>query len=257
MDKKILIVDDNLEALEILKIILDKEGYVTYTASNGEECMKSVELFKPELVLLDVLLPDALGTDLCKDIKSDERYEDIIVILISGVKISPEDHALGLEIGASDYIKRPYNKRELIARVNSIFRLKETLVSKRKEEPFSSITRSSTSMTASIFEQESIDKAYPEKFNKFSTIYFEILSELIKHRIYKTSTNTSSKVKELASELGFLKASSRDVINIHKEALKKLVHKSSAIKTYYIKEESRILLVELMGYLLSYYRNLS
>lgn len=257
MKKRILIVDDNIEALEILKTIMNKEGYSTKTATTGKECMDSISEFKPELILLDVLLPDAMGTDLCMEIKNDVRYSDIIVILISGIKISAEDHAFGLEIGASDYIKRPYNKRELVARVNSIFKLKETLISKRTDEPYNSLTSNNTSLTASIFEQEPIDKAYNKEYNEFCNIYFGILTKLLENRIYKTTNNTSDLVKELAYELGFLKASARDVIKIHKEALKKLAKKSSAIKTYYIKEESRILLVELMGYLLNHYRNLS
>lgn len=255
MAKSILIVDDNTDTLNILSRLLQKEGYSLTTAEDGAGCMKELEQSKPDLILLDVMLPDTLGTDLCLKIKDDPKYHDIIIILLSGHKISEEDHLMGFEIGAIDYINRPLSNKELIAKVNAIFRLKHALVNPREDEPFSSLTQNHTDVTAGVFEQINIWETHPELFNRFKNEYLKIMEKQIEHRIYKSTNNLSDQIRALSHEFGFLKAGPKEVIAVHKEALKSMVQDSSAIKSYYVKEESRILLLELMGYLLMYYRN--
>ena len=252
----ILVVDDDANHRKILSRLLTKVGFSVHAVNSATECLQSLESHKPTLILMDVQMPDMLGTDLCVRIKNNTRFEDVIIILISGHKITPEDQAYGLEIGADDYISRPFVKRELIARINSLIRLKETIGRRRKNEPYSAFTQKNTEQTAAVFSQTSIKIGYPLEFEKLQNQYSEILHTALEQRIYKIDSDSSKQTKQLAEELGFLKANARDVIDLHKEALNKLPTHDSAQKYYFIKEESKILLVELMGYLVNYYRNL-
>jgi len=257
MKRKILIIDDELDSLNLLTTIFDKEGYLVSTANSAKNAFLQLQADKPDLILLDVMLGDRLGTDVCMELKEHPDYRDIIIILLSGVKVSPEDRLMGLEIGASDYINRPVNKKELIAKVNAFFQLKQMLVTPRQNEPFGALDKDQTPITAQVFDLPDLWITYPDEFNRFVEAYAIILTDQIESRIFKISIENPNQVKELAIKFGFLKAGPKDIIKVHKEALKKIVSDSTALKTYYIKEESRILLLEIFGYLLMYYRNRS
>jgi len=257
MTKKILIIDDDPEALTLLSAILTNEGYMVSTAINAEQGMGEIKAHKPDLILLDVMLGDRLGTDVCMEIKQHPNYRDIIIILLSGVKVSPEDRLMGLEIGASDYINRPFSKKELVAKINAFFQLKQLLVTPRRTEPFSTLDIDAAPVTAQAFDLPDLWNTYPDEFDRFVEAYALILNDQIESRIFKMNNANSDKVKDLALRFGFLKAGPRDIINVHKEALKKIVSDTTALKTYYIKEESRILLLEVFGFLMMYYRNRS
>jgi len=257
MAKKLLIVDDNTETLETLTLLFKAEGYVVSAAQSVAECLTLLSGSKPDLILLDVILPDGMGTDFCLKLKQDIRYRDIIIVLLSGIKISSEDRLMGMEIGAIDYINRPLSNKELVAKINAIFGLREMLVQPRIEEAYNHLTETNTAVTAEAFEQINIWDASPEMFRRFTAEYLSLMKKQIDHRIYKTPNNVTEKLKDLAQEFGFLKAGPREVIEVHKKALSMLMHEPSAVKSYYVKEESRILLVEVLGYLLIYYRNKS
>jgi len=257
MAKKILIIDDDLESLALLATIFKKEGYLVSTADSAQRGFQQLQADKPHLILLDVILGDKLGTDLCMEIKSHPDYRDIIIILLSGAKISKEDRLMGLEIGATDYINKPIEKEELVAKVKAFFNLKNFLVTPRHSEPFDSIKENNTPVTSESFNMPDLWDTYPENFDRFVEAYSLILNEQIESRIFKTNTKSPYQTRDLAMQFSFLRAGPRDVINVHKIALKKIVGDSSALKTYYVKEESRILLLEVFGYLMMYYRNKS
>jgi PAS domain S-box-containing protein len=121
---RILIVDDQIHALQGMSRIMRRAGYEILEASNGIDCLRLAAEHKPDLILLDVVLPDIDGLEVCKRIKSDPETSDIYVVLFSSVQIEPDDQAEGLEQGADGYISRPIPNRELLARVKSILRLK-------------------------------------------------------------------------------------------------------------------------------------
>ena len=123
---KILIVDDQIDALRGVSRIMRGAGYETFEASNGTDCLKLAAEHKPDLILLDVVLPDIDGMEVCKRIKSDPETADIYVILLSSIHTESDSQAKGLEYGADGYIARPIPNRELVARVKSILRLKIT-----------------------------------------------------------------------------------------------------------------------------------
>jgi DNA-binding response OmpR family regulator len=122
---RILIVDDQVDALQGVSRILKNAGYETFEAINGADCLKMAAEHKPDLILLDVVLPDIDGREVCKSIKANPETADIYVILLSSIRIESDSQAEGLEQGADGYIARPIPNRELLARVKSMLRLKQ------------------------------------------------------------------------------------------------------------------------------------
>lgn len=118
MEKKILVVDDEKPIADILKFNLQKEGYDVYCAYDGEEAVNKVEEIRPDLILLDIMLPQRDGMEVCREVR--KKYEMPIIMLTA--KDSEIDKVLGLELGADDYVTKPFSTRELIARVKANLR---------------------------------------------------------------------------------------------------------------------------------------
>ena len=128
--KTILIVDDEKPIVDILVYNLQKEGYNTIEANDGEEAIKIAFSQKPDLILLDIMLPRVDGLTVCKRIRNSFNMP---IIMISA-KDEEIDKILGLELGADDYITKPFSVRELVARVKANLRKAEASV-KIEEEP--------------------------------------------------------------------------------------------------------------------------
>lgn len=117
----ILIVDDEQQILEILSSYLGKEGYHVLTAENGKQALEIAESYPLRLIILDLMLPDMNGEDVCKSIRKTSR----VPILMLTAKSGEIDRVRGLEIGADDYLVKPFSPRELMARVRAILRRME------------------------------------------------------------------------------------------------------------------------------------
>lgn len=122
--KKILVIDDLPENIFILQDRLAQEGYEVITAYGGNDGMEKAYSTLPDLILLDVMMPDMSGLDVCKTLVNDEKTKHIPIILVTA-KAGAEDTKEGLESGAFDYIKKPFNRVELMARVKSALKLSE------------------------------------------------------------------------------------------------------------------------------------
>lgn len=118
MDNKILVVDDEKAIADIIKFNLEKEGYYVETAYDGEEGVQAVSRFTPDLVILDVMMPKKDGFQVLREIRMDHKFP---VIMLTA-KEEEVDKVLGLELGADDYITKPFSMRELIARVKANLR---------------------------------------------------------------------------------------------------------------------------------------
>ncbi len=126
LDMKILIVDDCQNERNLLSLYLKKEGYKIRCASTGEEALACVQSSIPHLILLDVLLPDIGGLEVCSRLKSNEITKNIPVIFISA-KSEGKDIVQGLRNGGADYIIKPFEKEEVLARVHNQLQLRTLL----------------------------------------------------------------------------------------------------------------------------------
>ena len=118
MANKILVVDDDLNICELLKLYLENDGYVVYTANDGKQ---AVDMFKnktPDLVLLDIMLPKMDGWQVCREIR---KTSGVPIIMLTA-KGETFDKVLGLELGADDYVVKPFDTKEVMARVKAVLR---------------------------------------------------------------------------------------------------------------------------------------
>jgi phosphate regulon transcriptional regulator PhoB len=119
---KVLVVDDETPIVEVICYNLRKEGYVACFASNAETCMEAVKAEQPDLIILDVMLPAASGFDVCRALR---RQSNVPIIMLTA-KAEETDRVVGLELGADDYITKPFSIRELMSRVKAVLRRTRT-----------------------------------------------------------------------------------------------------------------------------------
>jgi DNA-binding response OmpR family regulator len=119
MKKVVMIVDDEPTIVTIVEDLLQLKGFDALSAGDAEEAEQVIRKHRPDLILLDVMMPKLSGFDFCKKLKSVPEYRDIPVIFLT-VMNKPEDMAKGKEIGAADYIPKPFDPTDLIARVKKI-----------------------------------------------------------------------------------------------------------------------------------------
>lgn len=121
MTERILIVDDEPDIVELLEYNLRQAGYAVVTASDGATAMAEVRRQRPDLILLDVMLPDISGTEVCRRLRKDGSTEGIPIMMITarGEEI---DRVVGFELGADDYVTKPFSPREIVLRVQAVLR---------------------------------------------------------------------------------------------------------------------------------------
>lgn len=119
--KKILVVDDESQITELLKSYLEREGYQVAVAADGEEALTIADAERPDLILLDLMLPKKNGYEVCREIRAKSR---IPIIMLTARDEEP-DKIVGLELGADDYITKPFSPREAVARVRAVLRRSE------------------------------------------------------------------------------------------------------------------------------------
>ncbi len=121
---RILVVDDIPQNAKLLADILDVNGYQVVTAASGKEGLEQVKAVNPDLVLLDIMMPDMNGYEVCRAIREDPKTEILPVVMVTALDPS-EERIKGLEAGADDFLNKPVNRPELLARVRSLLRVKE------------------------------------------------------------------------------------------------------------------------------------
>ncbi len=121
----LLIVEDEPEIAELIEFHLEREGFATQVAPSGRVAMDMVKRSPPRLVMLDIMLPDLDGLEVCRRLKRESRYRGIPVIMVTA-RGEESDIVVGLELGAEDYITKPFSPRVLVARVRAVLRRHET-----------------------------------------------------------------------------------------------------------------------------------
>ncbi len=145
---RITVVEDEEDIREILEYSLTREGFSVGTAADGATGLEAIRRTRPELVLLDLMLPDIDGLEVCRQLKADAVTEDIPIIMVTA-KGEEEDVVRGLALGADDYIPKPFSNRELVARVQSVLRRAQR--SDKNEEPEAVLTRGSLTIDLARF----------------------------------------------------------------------------------------------------------
>lgn len=174
--KKILIVDDEKPISDIIKFNLTKEGYDTVTAFDGKEAIAVFEEEKPDLIILDLMLPELDGLEVAKEIR---KTSHIPIIMLSA-KDSEFDKVIGLEIGADDYVTKPFSNRELLARVKAHLRRTETIETAVAEENASSGSQELTIGNLQILPDAFIAKKHGQEV-ELTHREFELLHHLANH----------------------------------------------------------------------------
>ncbi|WP_020612351.1 response regulator [Sediminispirochaeta bajacaliforniensis] len=130
----ILVVDDEHDILELLKYNLEREGYSVITVETGEAAAATAAAKQPDLIILDLMLPGIDGVEVCKRIRSRDEVKDIPIIMLTA-KSEDSDVISGLEVGADDYMTKPFSPKVLVARIRALLRRKQLKEFPPREEP--------------------------------------------------------------------------------------------------------------------------
>lgn len=160
---KVLIADDEAQIREILRVYFQKEGFQVLEAENGQEALERVEADRPDILLLDIMMPVMDGLQVCEEVR---RKYDIPIIMLTA-KDDDDDRILGLETGADDYITKPFNTREVVARVKAVL---------RRAGGFQTATKKKTIEFPGLFiDQEKMEVTSFGRKVSFTTKEFELL----------------------------------------------------------------------------------
>lgn len=127
LKQRILVVDDDKEVVRLVRAYLEREGYDVLVAYDGETAVHILRRDQPDLLLLDLMLPDRDGWDITRLVRGDPALASIPIIMLTA-RVEDTDKIIGLEIGADDYVTKPYNPREVVARVRARLRTQESLL---------------------------------------------------------------------------------------------------------------------------------
>ena len=130
MVKRILVVDDDLRTLKLVGLILDQRGYDVIAARSGAEGLEKALAQRPDLIILDVMMPELTGYEVAHRLRSDPLTTDVPILMLTA-RAQLEDRMIGFESGADDYVTKPVRRRKLVSRVESLL----NLASRRRDGP--------------------------------------------------------------------------------------------------------------------------
>jgi two-component system phosphate regulon response regulator PhoB len=131
MTQRILVVDDEPDLLELVRVNLSQAGYQVDTAPNGTVAMERLRAAPPDLLVLDLMLPDLSGTEICKRLRGDRHLADMPVIMLTA-KGEEIDRVVGFEVGADDYVTKPFSPRELALRIRAVLQRRQPTTDERR-----------------------------------------------------------------------------------------------------------------------------
>ncbi|HSL87674.1 MAG TPA: response regulator [Ignavibacteriaceae bacterium] len=212
--KRILVIDDLPENVFMLQDRLEHEGYEVLTAYDGSTGIEKAVLELPDLILLDVMMPDITGIEVCKSLVENPKTKNIPIILVTA-KSGAEDTKEGLEAGAFDYIKKPFNRIELLARVNSALKLsdaqKSLLESEKRDTFFATVVTANHKIKQPLTLLSLSSTAIRRELGK---------NELSKEAILKRVNYIEIAVKEITAVLDQLNAIKDPVISNYTKDIK-------------------------------------
>ncbi|MEL4896267.1 response regulator [Crocosphaera sp. Alani8] len=269
----VLLVEDKLENIQLLQDLLSKGQHSSLakglsfpitSVSTLRESLKSLESHKFDVILLDLDLPDSQGLDTL--IKLREKVPNIpIIVEIEGQH--EEKLVDSFQLGADGYLQiKSLDSNLLIHEIRlgierqkycaKISQQQQELRQAQELSDLDELIKSSgeTSVTARLFGTYPLKESLPDIFDELVETYGTLLELALEQKMYKVNYNISEKLRTLGEKLGFLKASPRDTIEIHTTVLKEKSKDISVVKAQAYVAEGRLMILELMGYLASFYR---
>ena len=207
---KILLVDDEVDILEFLKYNLEQDNFEVLVSSNGKDALKKISQ-NPDLIVLDIMMPEMDGFELYQQIKSNKEYQDIPIIFLTA-KSGETDEIKGLDLGASDYIQKPISPKKLIARIKSNLRKSDQTEKKNKE--FKNLKIGTLEIDVEKFEVKIDSKKnfFPRK--EFQLLYFlaqnpgkvisreTLLKEIWGNDVYVIDRTIDVHIRKIREKLG-------------------------------------------------------
>jgi CheY-like chemotaxis protein len=263
---RILNVNGNDANRHAIGQILKLAGFDVAEAATGTEALSQV-VSRPDLVILDVQLPDMNGLEVCRRIKNDPRTRSIPVLHLSGKYFPARERAPGLESGADGFLVLPVEQPELLSTVRNLLRLRDArramIASARRVEELEKelagleqlAAAPLTPVTSRSYGTVPLREGQPEVFQELIGGCERLLDLALTHTQYRIEPEVVDTVQALSDRLGFLRAGPRDVIDVYSVALKRKTAGAPAPRARAFIEEGRLLVLELMGHLVSYYRS--
>ncbi|QTA79889.1 Two component system response regulator/histidine kinase [Desulfonema limicola] len=169
---RIMIVDDETKNIQVLGTLLQQKGYYIYVAQNGKEALEIIKEVLPDLILLDIMMPEPDGFEVCHLLKSEPKTRDIPVIFLT-VKSDSSDIIKGFELGAADYVTKPFNSVELLARINTHLNLR--IFQNRLENQNKQLTKTNELLINEITERKAAEKEIFKYQEKLKSLHSEML----------------------------------------------------------------------------------
>lgn len=267
---RILLVEDNPGDARLVEEALADGRFGIFALTHAEKLSDGVALLHQQTfdaILLDLSLPDSSGLDTLRHILEHESHLPVIVLTMLS------DAHLGVQAvhaGAQDYLQKGRGDQELLARsiryaiernrlLLELHQARQQEQAARNAKEIAAIEQLSqdgrTAVTAQLYNAAPLRESHSAIFEEMTAQYKIILNQCLERRAYKVEINTSDPLREMAHQLGFLHAGPRDVVDIHTYALRRQVRNAGLQRAQASIEEGRLLVLELMGYLASYYRN--
>lgn len=197
---KIFIVDDDADYLDFLHEVLEEQNYDITTSMSAVNALKLLKKTRFDLVILDVVMPDGNGFEICREIRESKRNKDAMVIMLTGKRVAVEDMIHGLEIGADEYLLKPVTAGELIVRVRAMLRTrrlqKEVYKLEDKEVYFKKVQAILTTLGEYLSEASTSLSSYSEYAEMKSNKQFHSFQEMVVHK-----TQIISVVLEILQEV--------------------------------------------------------
>lgn len=211
--ERIFVVDDELKIRNLIKAYLDKEGYSVEVFDTGDSALEAFNIYPPDMLIIDVMMPGLNGFDLCKEIRKSSN----VPIIIVSAKDEELDRILGLELGSDDYISKPFSPRELVIRVKNIF---------KRMEPVKKIVKHEEVIGNTLIDEASRLVKVEDKELVFTSKEFELLNMLVK---YKSQALSRDQILDVVWGYEYV-GESRLVDDVIKRVRKKLKNVSSDIE---------------------------
>lgn len=262
---RILVVDDSEAIRYAVTHLMRQSGYEVIEASTGQECIDQARSKKPDLVLLDIMLPDFDGLEAMRRLKADPQTASIFIVHLSAQRATSDQRMQGLRMGADGYIAQPVDNAELAARVEAFLRHKKTIDDLRASEAryrglYERFARELSSISFAAAPEPhcptgpALRERAADSFKEIAAAYIKVLQAAFEQRIFKTDTAHSRDVQAIAENLYAHCATARDALEIHYLALKQLAPTPETPRSQGFIEVGRFTILELLGHLLARYR---